>query len=226
MNNQMQVFTNTEFGSLSIAEINGKPYFPATECATILGYAKPHNAIERHCHDSLKRGVIDSLGREQQKLYIPEGDLYRLIVRSKLPAAERFEKWVFEEVLPSIRKHGIYATEDVLRMALDDPTFVIGILSEIKQEREAHALTAHRLEEKTLQLDESKEWFTVKRVAFINHRPWQSFDWRRLKNTSAYLGYPVQKVFDANYGEVNAYHIDVWKQEYAGMKFAGKEGDS
>jgi prophage antirepressor-like protein len=222
MNNQTQVFTSSEFGSLSITEINGKPYFPATQCAEILGYSNPRKAIIDHCKGVTKCDSL-SMGGSQATNYIPEGDLYRLIVRSKMPAAERFEKWVFDEVLPSVRKHGIYATEDVVRMALDDPTFVIGILSEIKQEREAHALTAQRLEEKTLQLDESTQWFTVKRIAFINHRPWQSFDWRRLKNTSAYLGYPVQKVFDANYGEVNAYHIDVWKHEYAGMRFAGKE---
>jgi len=96
-----------------VLTIEGKPYFPATECATILGYSKPHNAISRHCPHSLKRGVGVETGckangnaatQTVEKIYISEGDLYRLIIRSKLPAAERFERWVFDEVLPTIRQ--------------------------------------------------------------------------------------------------------------------------
>jgi len=114
MQNNLQIFENSEFGKLEVLMINGKSYFPATQCAEILDYSKPHNAISRHCRASLKRGVIDSLGRTQEKLFIPEGDLYRLIIRSKLPAAEKFETWVFDEVLPEIRRRGgyIHTNED------------------------------------------------------------------------------------------------------------------
>ena len=73
----------------------------------ILGYVKPRNAISRHCKGALKQGVLTE-GGIQQVNYIPEGDLYRLIVNSKLPAAERFERWVFDEVLPALRKYGSY----------------------------------------------------------------------------------------------------------------------
>lgn len=108
--NEMQVFQNSEFGSLGVLEINGKPYFPATACAKILGYAKPHNAIAQHCRYSLKQGVPhpQNPGKNVEMNFISEGDLYRLIVHSKLPAAERFERWVFDEVLPSIRQTGGY----------------------------------------------------------------------------------------------------------------------
>lgn len=108
--NEMQVFQNSEFGSLGVLEINGKPHFPATACAKILGYAKPHNAIARHCRYSLKQGVPhpQNPGKNVEMNFISEGDLYRLIVHSKLPAAERFERWVFDEVLPSIRQTGGY----------------------------------------------------------------------------------------------------------------------
>lgn len=108
--NEMQVFQNSEFGELGVLEVSCKPYFPATACAKILGYAKPHNAIAQHCRYSLKQGVPhpQNPGKVIEMNFIPEGDLYRLITHSKLPAAERFEKWVFDEVLPSIRQTGGY----------------------------------------------------------------------------------------------------------------------
>lgn len=106
--NKMTVFQNTEFGELGVLEINGKPYFPATECARILGYANPKKAIIDHCKGVTKRDLLTN-GGIQIVNFIPEGDLYRLIVSSKLPAAERFETWVFDEVLPAIRKTGAYS---------------------------------------------------------------------------------------------------------------------
>ncbi len=113
--NDLQVFQNSEFGELGVLDINGKPHFPATACAKMLGYTKPHNAISQHCRCSLKQGVPhpQNPGKTLVMNFIPEGDLYRLIVHSKLPAAERFEKWVFDEVLPSIRRTGSYGQPDI-----------------------------------------------------------------------------------------------------------------
>ena len=110
---EMTVFKNSEFGELGVMLIGGKEYFPATACAKILGYTDPYDAVKRHTKGSVKHRVLTSGGEQEQK-YIPEGDLYRLIIRSKLPAAERFERWVFDEVLPSIRKQGSYVTMDKL----------------------------------------------------------------------------------------------------------------
>lgn len=107
--NEMQVFQNSEFGELGVLEIEGKPWFPATACARALGYARPADAISAHCKGSVKHRVLTSGGQQEMK-FIPEGDLYRLIVHSKLPGAERFEKWVFDEVLPSIRQTGGYGS--------------------------------------------------------------------------------------------------------------------
>jgi prophage antirepressor-like protein len=137
---QLQVFNNTEFGELGVIEIGGKPYFPATRCAEVLGYSNPWKAVSDHCRDLTKREVIDNLGRPQATNLIPEGDLYRLIVRSKLPAAERFERWVFEEVLPSIRKHGLYAIDDIL----SNPDLAIKALQALKAERAKAAALAER----------------------------------------------------------------------------------
>lgn len=103
-------FSSSEFGELNVLEIDGKPYFPATACAKILGYSNPQEAIRDHCK-GVREMLTPTAGGNQKKRFIPEGDLYRLIVHSRLPAAERFEKWVFEEVLPSIRQSGGYAPD-------------------------------------------------------------------------------------------------------------------
>lgn len=87
--------------------IDGEPWFVGRDVAQVLGYAKPENAIGRHCKGPLKRG-IPTLGGIQEMAVIAERDVYRLIFSSKLPSAERFEEWVVSEVLPSIRKRGIY----------------------------------------------------------------------------------------------------------------------
>lgn len=105
--NEIQVFNNTEFGEIRTAEIEGKPYFMATDIAKALGYTNPNKAINDHCRAITKCATPIS-GKIQEVNFIPEGDVYRLIARSKLPQAEKFEKWVFDEVLPSIRKTGGY----------------------------------------------------------------------------------------------------------------------
>jgi len=109
----IKVFNNSDFGELSVLVIDGKEMFPATECARILGYTNPHEAIRTHCK-GVSEFLSPSAGGEQKKKFIPEGDLFRLIVKSKLPSAERFEHWVFDDVLPSIRKFGLYAKDELL----------------------------------------------------------------------------------------------------------------
>lgn len=137
MDNQLQVFENKEFGKLEILMIEDKPYFPATECATILGYSDPYKAVKQHTKKDgwVNCPVIDRLGREQEKRYINEGNLYRLIVRSKLPSAERFEKFVFDEVLPSIRKHGAYISEDALEAAVKSQDFAFDLFRRLIAEK-------------------------------------------------------------------------------------------
>lgn len=114
MENQLQIFNNAEFGQVRTIVDGDKILFCASDIAKALGYEKPNNAINTHCKNAtLKQGIItDNLGRKQNANFIPEGDVYRLVVRSKLPTAEKFESWVFDEVLPSIRKTGSYAIEN------------------------------------------------------------------------------------------------------------------
>ena len=105
--NDLQIFNNEEFGEVRMTEIDGKPYFVATDVATALGYTNPRKAVNDHCKGVTKRDTPTSSG-VQSMSYINEGDLYRLIMKSKLPSAEKFERWVMDEVLPSIRKTGSY----------------------------------------------------------------------------------------------------------------------
>ncbi|PAJ34278.1 phage antirepressor, partial [Staphylococcus aureus] len=145
----LQRFQNSQFGDLEILTIEGKQWFPATEVAMTLGYSNPRDAINRHVkrRGVVNHDVIDSLGRKQNKKFIDEGNLYRLISRSKLPQAEQFEEWVFDEVLPAIRKHGIYATDNVIEQTLKDPDYIITVLTEYKKEKEQNLLLQQEIGE-------------------------------------------------------------------------------
>ena len=105
--NELQIFNNPEFGEIRTIEIEGKPYFVASDVAAALGYANPRKAVSDHCKGVTKRDTPTSSG-VQSMSYIGEGDLYRLIMKSKLPSAEKFESWVMDDVLPSIRSTGYY----------------------------------------------------------------------------------------------------------------------
>ena len=105
--NSLQIFNSEEFGEIRTIEIDGKPYFVGTDVAKALGYSNPRKAILDHCKGVTKRDTPTSSGIQSMS-YINEGDLYRLIMKSKLPSAEKFESWVMDEVLPAIRKTGSY----------------------------------------------------------------------------------------------------------------------
>lgn len=130
---ELQVFQNAEFGSVRTATIDGEPYFVGKDVATILGYSNPRDAISKHVDDEDK-GVAkcDTLGGRQEILFINESGLYSLILRSQLPAAKRFKRWVTSEVLPAIRRHGMYATEELIA----NPDLAIAAFQALKAERE------------------------------------------------------------------------------------------
>lgn len=115
--NTIQVFDNPEFGKIRTLTENGKTLFCGKDVAAALGYNEPHKAISRHCKGGTKRPIGVQTGikadgspatQQIEMIFIPEGDIYRLAVRSDLPGAEKFESWIFDEVLPSIRKTGMY----------------------------------------------------------------------------------------------------------------------
>ena len=129
--NNIQLFNNEQFGEIRTLTIDNEPYFVGKDVAKILGYTKPLNAIANHVDsdDSLKQGLTDSLGRKQETILINESGLYSLILSSKLPKAKEFKRWVTHDILPTIRKHGIYATDDTLDRIVSNPDFGIFTLS-------------------------------------------------------------------------------------------------
>lgn len=139
--NQIEIFNSPEFGSIRVIEENSKYLFCGSDVAAALGYSNPRDAIIRHCRYVVKRDAPhpQSPDRKISMTFIPEGDLYRLIVHSKLPSAERFERWVFDEVLPTIRKHGAYLTKEKLWKVATSPEALIKLCSELLAEREENA---------------------------------------------------------------------------------------
>ena len=167
MQKQLQIFENEEFGKLEVLMIKGKPYFPATECAKVLGYKNPRDAVARHCKTDgvVKRDGVSfttnqhgiSTNQAVEKTYINEGNLYRLIIRSKLPAAVRFEAWVCDEVLPSIRKHGAYVSKDVLREARRNRAYADDLFSRLQAEKNKTSALETALEDIETDLEELTE---------------------------------------------------------------------
>ncbi len=112
--NAVEVFKNEEFSDVRTLVECDKVLFCASDVAKALGYARPNNAVRAHCLTTVKRRSTIYGSREQEINFIPESDVYRLIVRSKLPSAEKFERWMFDEVLPMIRKTGGYVADEDL----------------------------------------------------------------------------------------------------------------
>lgn len=134
--NELRIFENPQFGEVRTLEEGGQVLFCGKDVCTALGYKDTTNAMKQHCHGVVKRHLTDSLGREQETNFIPEGDIYRLAARSELPGAAAFESWIFDDVLPSIRRNGLYATEKTTAQLLEDPDFLIQTLQTLKEERE------------------------------------------------------------------------------------------
>lgn len=158
--NELQIFENSEFGSVRTVDVDGKIYFVANDVAKALGYAKPANAVAAHCKGILKTGIPSERGTQETNI-IPEGDIYRLVIKSQLPTAEKFERWVFDEVLPAIRKHGMYAEDELL----DNPDLLISVAQKLKEERERNKRLEQEkkvLEQETIAMDKKISELTPK----------------------------------------------------------------
>ncbi len=131
---KLQLFISKEFGEIRGMEVNGKPYVVASDVAKALGYAKPNNAILQHCKYTLKWGIPhpQSNSKTIEVNMIPEGDVYRLIIKSKLPSAQKFEEWVMDEVLPEIRRTGGYIDEGATPQQLEQLQQKINMLTNYK----------------------------------------------------------------------------------------------
>ena len=147
--NELQIF-DFKGNEVRTLMIDGEPYFVGKEIAEILGYERPDNAVRNHvdAEDKLMHSISAS-GQMRNMTVINESGLYSLILSSKLEKAKEFKRWVTNEVLPSIRKHGMYATPQTAEKILEDPDFLIKALQDLKQEREKRK--ALETENKTMQ---------------------------------------------------------------------------
>lgn len=144
----IKIFENPEFGRVRTVDVNGEPYFVGKDVAEILGYTNPSKAIIDHVDsdDKLNNETLSSLGQRGGWL-INESGLYSLIMSSKLPKAREFKRWVTNEVLPSIRKHGAYMTDETLKKALTSPDFLIQLATELKEEQAKNRMLEEKIEQ-------------------------------------------------------------------------------
>lgn len=234
MNNMITFnFNNNPFRAMIE---NGEPLILANDAAVALGYSNPSKAINDHCKGVTKRYTPTSSG-DQLMNYIPESDLYRLIFRSKLPSAEKFETWVTSEVLPQIRKTGSYTkplsqdqqllqlAQGVIRLTQERDA-AIKEKAYINDKRTATLMNkasqdAKRIKKLEDQLQDQGDYLSViaadlpQRVDTELKPNIQS--WRVLKEISNIMERDIKKTKDPRYGEVNTYHIDVieaFKKQY------------
>lgn len=210
------IFTNPDFGSVRVVTIDNEPWFVGKDVAEALGYKRSADAIKVHVDedDKLIRCFADS-GQNRNMTIINESGLYSLILSSKLPSAKKFKHWVTSEVLPSIRRHGIYATENTIEKILSDPDYGIRLLTELKEERSARkaaeALVTKQKEEIDYQANVIKgltnELPVPEMRALINRIIRRSFPyaqrWSLLYKEVKYMHHiDLKKRFD-NYNELN-----------------------
>ncbi|OMG45256.1 phage repressor protein/antirepressor Ant [Paenibacillus macerans] len=151
--NKPQIFNHEAFGEIRVVELDGKPHFVGNDVARALDYARPYEAVSSHCKGAVSYRILTS-GGEQETKVVPEGDVYRLIVKaadqSRNPAikakAERFERWIFDEVIPTIRQHGAYMTPAKIEEVLLNPDTIIDLAQRLKKANEDRAMLAQKVE--------------------------------------------------------------------------------
>lgn len=133
---EIRVFESAEFGAVRVAEIDGEPWFIAADVCRALDVKNGRDAVSRLDDDEKGVALTDTLGGRQEMAAVSEAGLYALVLSSRKPEAKAFKRWVTHDVLPSIRKHGAYMTEEILQKTLENPDFLIGLATQLKEGRE------------------------------------------------------------------------------------------
>ena len=225
--NKLEIFKNQDFGEIRAISINDEPYFVGKDVAMILGYTNTRKALIDHVDDDDKKDGVtirDSIGREQKPVLINESGLYSLILSSKLPNAKKFKRWVTSEVLPEIRKNGSYTKapksfKEALFLAYKQQEKIEELEKTkawIGNKREAQAMNTasqkvKEVKKLQLALDLEMSYATVKKVEKATGR---KYNWQNLKKYCESAGLCWNKAFDSNYGSVNSYPAEAWKNVY------------
>lgn len=216
MSQELSIFSNPEFGSVRVVMQNGEPWFVARDVAKVLGYQNTVDAVNTHCKKVNDFRDSKMLPTATPMKIIPESDVYRLIMRSNLPTAEKFQTWVCEEVLPSIRKTGGYSMTN-----MPDFTNPAQAARAWADEYEAKMLAqkqvkelAETVEAQEMALGDHRDWKAVTAI------PWLKEYFRDTKPStcarigkvltlfSKVKGFEVKKIEDPRWGKVNSYHIE------------------
>ena len=223
--NKMEIFKNQDFGEIRAISINDEPYFVGKDVAEILGYTNPQKAIRDHVddEDKLTERFVRS-GQNYQMIIINESGLYSLILSSKLPNAKKFKRWVTGEVLPEIRKTGSYTKapksfKEALFLAYKQQEKIEELEKTkawIGNRREAQAMNTasqkvKEVKKLQLALDLEMSYTTVKKVEKATGR---KYNWQNSKKYCESAGLCWNKAFDSNYGSVNSYPAEAWKNVY------------
>ena len=198
--NELKLFENEEFGKVRVLEIENEPWFVAKDVCDILELSNLSVALKNLDED--ERTKLN-LGRQGNTNLINESGLYALVVRSRKPEAKKFRKWITSEVLPSIRKHGVYMTDNILNQVLDNPDFLIGLLTNLKEEKEKRQKLEKEKEENKPLVDfatrilDKGENILVREVAKIASDEGYSIGERRLYNKLREWGYVCKSSTEA-----------------------------
>ncbi|MCF6461753.1 phage antirepressor [Clostridium sp. Cult3] len=144
---KLKVFENSNFGKIRVLEIDGEPWFIAVDIAKVLDYRTAYDMTRILDEDEKGTQIVRTPGGNQNVIVINESGLYSSILRSRKPEAKQFKKWVTSEVLPSIRKHGAYLTDQTVEKVLTDPDFLIQLALNLKEEREKRLIAETELQE-------------------------------------------------------------------------------
>ena len=204
--NELKLFENEEFGKVRVLEIENEPWFVAKDVCDILELSNPSVALKNLDED--ERTKLN-LGRQGNTNLINESGLDALVVRSRKPEAKKFRKWITSEVLPSIRKHGVYMTDNILNQVLDNPDFLIGLLTNLKEEKEKRQKLEKEKEENKPLVDfatrilDKGENILVREVAKIASDEGYSIGERRLYNKLREWGYVCKSSTEATQYAIN-----------------------
>ena len=223
--NELKIFKNNDFGEIRTVTINGEPHFVGKDVAEILEYQNGSRDINRHVdpEERIKTMVFDG-NQDKETILINESGLYSLILSSKMPKAKKFKRWVTSEVLPEIRKTGSYTKapksfKEALFLAYKQQEQIEELertKAWIGNKREAQAMNTASQKSKEVKklqvaLDLEMSFATVKKVEKMTGR---KYNWRNLKKYCQDAGLGWNKAFDSNYGSVNSYPIEAWKNVY------------
>lgn len=216
------IFSNDEFGIIRTVMVDDEPWFIGKEVAEALGYENTKDAIKKHVFEEDKRvfqrSQFTTLEIPNRGMtFVSESGLYSLIFGSKLKSANRFKHWVTSEVLPSIRKHGAYMTNEVIERTLTDPDYLIQLANALKEERQARKLAEEKIEQQkplvdfANQVSDTTDLIDMKTMAKllkdnnINIGRNRLFEFLRIKKILMKDNQPYQQYVDAGYFKVNEY---------------------